>query len=80
MCYNATCPTCSKQSWRGCGSHIPSALSDYTEDQWCICKPQTMVNGKAYPPAAKLQIWGMSWLSNYLSHGSRQQDGIKGEL
>ncbi|RYP22980.1 hypothetical protein DL767_008938 [Monosporascus sp. MG133] len=60
MCYGATCPTCSKKSWRGCGNHIPSALSGVPQDRWCTCTPPVMVDGKAYPPAAKLEIPGLS--------------------
>ncbi|RYP91047.1 hypothetical protein DL770_002877 [Monosporascus sp. CRB-9-2] len=60
MCYSATCPTCSKKSWRGCGNHIPSALSGVPQDRWCTCTPPIVVDGKAYPPAAKLEIPGLS--------------------
>ncbi|KAH7041029.1 uncharacterized protein B0I36DRAFT_358240 [Microdochium trichocladiopsis] len=73
MCYGATCPTCSKKSWRGCGSHIPSALSGIPESKWCDCEPRVVVNGKAYPPAAKFEIPGASWISSWFGGGSAAQ-------
>ncbi|KAI1376788.1 hypothetical protein F4677DRAFT_73889 [Hypoxylon crocopeplum] len=69
MCFGATCSTCSKKAWRGCGSHIPAALAGVPEDQWCTCEPRVMVNGKAYPPAAKMAIPGLSWLSSMFGGG-----------
>ena len=58
-----------KKSWRGCGNHIPSALSGVPEDRWCTCGPAVMVDGKAYPPAARLEIPGMSWIGRLLGLG-----------
>ncbi|KAK1595268.1 uncharacterized protein LY79DRAFT_547213 [Colletotrichum navitas] len=46
MCFGVTCSTCSKATWRGCGAHIPAALSGVPEDQWCTCTPKVTVNGK----------------------------------
>ncbi|KAI2612143.1 uncharacterized protein GGS25DRAFT_107565 [Hypoxylon fragiforme] len=89
MCFGATCPTCSKKAWRGCGSHIPAALSGVPEDQWCTCEPRVTVDGKAYPPAAKVAVPGLSWLSNAFGGGGDQakageetkgKGGGKGEL
>ncbi|CAJ2506232.1 Uu.00g003620.m01.CDS01 [Anthostomella pinea] len=59
-----------KKSWRGCGSHIPSALSGVPEDQWCTCEPPVMINGKAYPPAASFEIPGLSWLTSWFGGGA----------
>ncbi|EAA28600.1 hypothetical protein GE21DRAFT_4681 [Neurospora crassa] len=53
MCMSATCPTCSKQAWRGCGSHVPSVFAGVPEDKWCTCEPKVEVNGVQYPPQAK---------------------------
>ncbi|KAH7354112.1 hypothetical protein B0T11DRAFT_331984 [Plectosphaerella cucumerina] len=63
MCMKATCPNCSKQTWRGCGSHIPSALAGVPEEEWCTCTPKVEVGGKQYPPAAPFQVPGLSWLT-----------------
>ncbi|KAK4196612.1 hypothetical protein QBC40DRAFT_286926 [Triangularia verruculosa] len=52
MCFGSSCPNCSKQSWRGCGSHVPSVLGSVPEDQWCTCEPKFTVAGKSYPPQA----------------------------
>ncbi|KJR83254.1 uncharacterized protein SPSK_04722 [Sporothrix schenckii 1099-18] len=41
-----------KQTWRGCGRHIPQALSGVPETEWCACTPKVTVDGKEYPPAA----------------------------
>ncbi|KAF6814359.1 hypothetical protein CSOJ01_04082 [Colletotrichum sojae] len=65
MCFGVTCSTCSKATWRGCGQHIPAALSGVPEDQWCTCTPRVTVNGKEYPPAGSVSIPGMSWLSSF---------------
>ncbi|KAK0736969.1 hypothetical protein B0T21DRAFT_154901 [Apiosordaria backusii] len=50
MCFGSSCPNCSKQSWRGCGSHVPSVLGSVPEDEWCTCEPKFPVAGKDYPP------------------------------
>ncbi|VBB86496.1 Putative protein of unknown function [Podospora comata] len=52
MCFGSSCPNCSKQSWRGCGSHVPSVLGSVPEDKWCTCEPKFTVSGKDYPPQA----------------------------
>ncbi|KAK4179270.1 hypothetical protein QBC36DRAFT_322949 [Triangularia setosa] len=52
MCFGSSCPNCSKQSWRGCGSHVPSVLGSVSEDKWCTCEPKFNVGGKDYPPQA----------------------------
>ncbi|KAK0661178.1 hypothetical protein QBC41DRAFT_330600 [Cercophora samala] len=52
MCFGSSCPNCSKQSWRGCGSHVPSVLGSVPEDKWCTCEPKFTVAGKDYPPQA----------------------------
>ncbi|KAH7258133.1 cytochrome P450 [Fusarium solani] len=63
MCFAATCPTCSKKSWRGCGSHVRQVLDGVPESQWCTCTPRTKIDGKQYPPAAAMQIPGLSWIT-----------------
>ncbi|KAI0603288.1 hypothetical protein F4775DRAFT_22485 [Biscogniauxia sp. FL1348] len=50
MCFSATCPTC-------------YALSGIPENQWCTCGSPIMIGGKAYPPAANVDIPGLSWLA-----------------
>ncbi|KAK4137847.1 hypothetical protein BT67DRAFT_123417 [Trichocladium antarcticum] len=55
MCMPATCPTCDKKTWRGCGSHIASVFTDVPEKEWCTCEPKVEVDGKEYPPQLKAQ-------------------------
>lgn len=38
MCRRITCPTCRKQTWTGCGSHISSVLRGVTEENRCRCR------------------------------------------
>ncbi|KAI1776498.1 hypothetical protein F4818DRAFT_351168 [Hypoxylon cercidicola] len=52
MCMKATCKTCGKTTWFGCGSHIPSVLDQVSADDWCTCEPKVEVNGTKYPPKA----------------------------
>lgn len=69
MCMGATCPDCSKKTWRGCGRHIPSAMAGIPEDQWCSCDPKVEVDGKAYPRSAP----SASWLSGLMGGGGEKK-------
>ncbi|KAK4043947.1 hypothetical protein C8A01DRAFT_31820 [Parachaetomium inaequale] len=53
MCMSATCQTCNKQTWRGCGNHVATVFADIPEDERCICEPKVEKDGKEYPPQAK---------------------------
>jgi len=35
MCRAATCRTCGKTTWAGCGQHIPSVRKTVPASQWC---------------------------------------------
>jgi hypothetical protein len=35
MCSPATCPTCGKATWTGCGNHIEQALAGVPQSQRC---------------------------------------------
>jgi hypothetical protein len=52
MCMKATCSSCGKTTWYGCGEHIGSVLDNVAADQWCTCEPKVEKNGKTYPPKA----------------------------
>ncbi|TVY27913.1 hypothetical protein LHYA1_G003012, partial [Lachnellula hyalina] len=52
MCRKATCATCQKSTWFGCGSHVPSVMDSISEDERCICEPKVEKDGKTYPPKA----------------------------
>ncbi|GKT97801.1 hypothetical protein FLAG1_00199 [Fusarium langsethiae] len=52
MCKKATCGTCNKTSWWGCGSHIPSVMDTIPDSDRCACEPKVEVGGVSYPPMA----------------------------
>jgi hypothetical protein len=35
MCSPATCPTCGKATWTGCGNHIEQALAGVPQNKRC---------------------------------------------
>lgn len=35
MCSPATCPTCGKATWTGCGNHVEQALAGVPQAQRC---------------------------------------------
>ncbi|KAK3322132.1 hypothetical protein B0H66DRAFT_553475 [Apodospora peruviana] len=82
MCYGATCPTCSKQAWRGCGSHIPGVFANVPEDKWCTCEPKVDVGGRAYPPQAKMAMPGFlkGWIGGGGGSSSSKTTEKKEEL
>lgn len=61
-----TNPRPAKQSWRGCGSHLPTVFANVPEDQWCTCEPKYEVNGKEYPPAAKVNLMPSMAMPSFL--------------
>ncbi|KAK0385761.1 hypothetical protein NLU13_6938 [Sarocladium strictum] len=79
MCFKATCPTCSKASWRGCGSHIPQALANVPQSEWCSCPPRVTVNGRQYPAAAAMAFPGYSWITGWFGGGNKPRKE-KGDL
>ncbi|KAL5042075.1 hypothetical protein BDW71DRAFT_211533 [Aspergillus fruticulosus] len=50
MCMKATCSTCQKTTWWGCGNHIPAVLDAVPESERCTCEPKVERDGKQYPP------------------------------
>lgn len=72
---NPPSPPPAKKSWRGCGNHIPQALDGVPESQWCTCGPRTKVGGKEYPPAAKFEMPGVSWLTSMFGGGAKGGKG-----
>ncbi|KAI6880539.1 hypothetical protein KC360_g6953 [Hortaea werneckii] len=51
MCMKASCGTCHKATWWGCGEHIPKVLDSVPEADRCSCEPKIEKEGKQYPPA-----------------------------
>ncbi|KAE9977449.1 hypothetical protein EG328_002035 [Venturia inaequalis] len=53
MCKKATCSTCQKSTWWGCGSHVPMVMDSIDESERCTCTPKVEKDGKEYPPMGK---------------------------
>lgn len=49
MCQRATCKTCGKATYTGCGNHVDAVLAGVPQSQRCACEPKT--------PAARLRSW-----------------------
>jgi hypothetical protein len=39
MCRQATCRSCQKTTWAGCGAHVQQVMGPVPEDQRCRCAP-----------------------------------------
>jgi hypothetical protein len=39
MCRPATCRTCNKATYKGCGQHVEQILKDVPKNQRCSCAP-----------------------------------------
>jgi hypothetical protein len=37
MCSPATCATCGKATWTGCGNHVEEALAGVPQSKRCTC-------------------------------------------
>ncbi|EON65531.1 hypothetical protein W97_04769 [Coniosporium apollinis CBS 100218] len=53
MCKPATCDTCHKATWWGCGNHVPMVMDKVSESDRCTCDPKVEKGGKMYPPMGK---------------------------
>ncbi|KAF2088611.1 hypothetical protein K490DRAFT_39775 [Saccharata proteae CBS 121410] len=54
MCKKATCDTCNKSTWWGCGNHIPSVMDPIPAPDRCGCEPRVERDGKSYPPKGRM--------------------------
>ncbi len=45
MCRPATCRTCGKATYTGCGQHVEQVLRGVPEDQRCSCPPDRRATG-----------------------------------
>lgn len=57
MCSRATCATCGKATYRGCGQHIDQVLAGVPEDQRCECSPSVAGLGVASGGGAGFFSW-----------------------
>ncbi len=45
MCSPATCRTCGKATYAGCGQHVEQVLRGVPRDQRCRCTPEQRAAG-----------------------------------
>ncbi len=45
MCSPATCRTCGKATYRGCGQHVEQVLRGVPKAQRCSCSPEDRKTG-----------------------------------
>ncbi|CAK7909048.1 hypothetical protein CAAN1_25S00276 [[Candida] anglica] len=50
MCKPIKCATCDGTTWIGCGLHIPRAMSEVPEAEFCSCLPTVFSGRGEYPP------------------------------
>ncbi|PSN64628.1 hypothetical protein BS50DRAFT_498423 [Corynespora cassiicola Philippines] len=55
MCRKASCDTCGKSTWFGCGNHIEGVMSNIPTEDWCTCAPKVEREGVQYPPKGSMQ-------------------------
>ncbi|ORX89578.1 hypothetical protein K493DRAFT_67154 [Basidiobolus meristosporus CBS 931.73] len=48
MCFPATCNTCGKTTWKGCGRHIDSVMKNVPVEQRCTCPREQPAGGKSF--------------------------------
>ena len=53
MCRPATCRTCGKPTYAGCGQHVDQVLRDVPKAQRCVCPPSARRSG-GFPLLAKI--------------------------
>lgn len=45
MCQRATCKSCGKATYRGCGMHVEQVLAGIPRSERCSCPPRDTGNG-----------------------------------
>jgi len=45
MCQRATCKTCGKATYTGCGQHVEQVLANVPKNQRCSCSPDQRSTG-----------------------------------
>jgi hypothetical protein len=53
MCRKATCPTCKKATWTGCGAHVDQVLRGVAPADRCTCRERGTSSGRVTPKTAK---------------------------
>ncbi len=52
MCSPATCPSCNKITWRGCGMHVDAVMVNVTPENRCECSVQPAQPAAWFPRRA----------------------------
>lgn len=50
MCRRATCETCKKPTYAGCGMHVEAVLGDVPKGDRCSCREAPKDDTSAAPP------------------------------
>lgn len=58
MCYPATCKTCKKTTWSGCGQHIDQVKRGVAKADWCNGKHTQAEIDAAKGPSLLSRIFG----------------------
>jgi hypothetical protein len=53
MCQRATCPTCDRPTFAGCGMHVEQVLADVPTAQRCQCGASAPAGGSLFR-----RLWG----------------------
>jgi hypothetical protein len=53
MCRKATCPTCKKATWTGCGAHVDQVLRGVAPADRCTCRARGTSSGRVTRKAPK---------------------------
>ncbi|HET9655620.1 MAG TPA: hypothetical protein VFP72_09720 [Kineosporiaceae bacterium] len=48
MCSAATCRTCGKTTWRGCGQHVQQVMAAVPKNERCTCSPADRKTGGGF--------------------------------
>lgn len=48
MCQPATCRTCGKTTWKGCGQHVDQVMRGVPKNQRCACSPADRKTGGGF--------------------------------
>ena len=59
MCKRATCPTCRKPTFVGCGAHVEQVLADVPKAERCRCREEVDLPASraVERPADKKRWW-----------------------
>ncbi len=48
MCSPATCPTCRKTTWAGCGMHVDQVMRHVRPEDQCTCRASAPSAGGSF--------------------------------